>query len=116
MSIIGRQRRRRDKRRGQRWRCAARGRRKNARRLVMLRGTLTWVGRYRAAFGVHDDRLGRLPGAHRHRQGGALPDGRHESGRHCRTDQEPWQQQQRQEHPVRAQCLERPVHRLSLTK
>lgn len=116
MSIIGRQRRRRDKRRGQGWRRAARSRRKNARRLVMLWGTLTRVGRYRAAIGVYDNRLGRLTGAHRHRQGGALPDGRHESGRHCRTDQEPWQQQQRQEHPVRAQCLERPVHRLSLTK
>ena len=116
MSIIGRQRRRRDKRRGQRWRWSARGRRKNARRLVMLWGTLIRVGRYRAAIGVHDNRLGRLTGAHRHRQDGALPDGRHESGRHCRTDQEPWQQQQRQEHPVRAQCLERPVHRLSLTK
>ena len=82
----------------------------------MLRGTLTRVGRYRAAIGVYDNRLGRLTGAHRHRQGGALPDGRHESGRHCRTDQEPWQQQQRQEIPVRAQLLEKPVHRLSLTK
>jgi hypothetical protein len=55
---------------------------------------------------VHDDRLSRLPGAHRHRQGGTLPDGRHESGRHGGTDQEPRQQQQRQENPVRAQILE----------
>ena len=82
----------------------------------MLRVTRIRVGGYRVVAGMHDDRLSRLPGAHRHRQGGALPDGRHESGRHCRTDQEPWQQQQRQEIPVRAQLLEKPVHRLSLTK
>jgi hypothetical protein len=82
----------------------------------MLRGLLTRVGRCGAVVGVHDDRMGCLSGAHRHRQGGAIAGGWHESGRHRSTDQEPRQYQQRQENPVRAQFLEKPVHRLSLTK
>jgi hypothetical protein len=100
----------------QRWGCAARRRGKDTRRLMLLRGRLLWISRRRSAMLLHDEGWGRVPRAHRHCQCDAMTHGWHESGRHGRADENSGQDQQRQQHPARAQLVEAVVHALSLTK
>jgi len=82
----------------------------------MPRGRLAWIGQYRRAIEMHDDGLGRVPGAHFHRQRGAVTNRRHESGRHGRADQDSRQDQQRQQNLARAQLVQAAVHGLSVPK